>query len=72
MGGVNLVCRVSISGPLWLNSLIETKLLLQYGGLDTLLLGLESYLEISRIVDFEMGSQISNVSGALAAPARAL
>lgn len=54
MGGVNLVCRVSIRGPLWLNPLIETKLLLQYGGLNTLLLGLESYLEISRIVVLEL------------------
>ena len=31
MGGVNLVCRVSIGGPLWLNSLIETKSLLRPG-----------------------------------------
>lgn len=50
MGGVNLVFRVSIGGPSWLNPLIEAKPLLQYGGLNTLLLGLKSYLEISWIV----------------------
>ena len=49
----------------------RNKLLLRYGGMNTLLLDLESNLEVSRIVDFEEVSQISNVSGALAAPARA-
>lgn len=53
MGGVNLVCRFSIRGSSMADLVDRNKPLIQYGDLNTLLLRLESYLEISRIAGSE-------------------